>query len=104
MSRSLSLLPLCAASAAWPCRAADLQSPNILTQEEKLAGWVLLFDGRTMNGWDDPRLKTPPGDAWSIEDGCLKAHANPRMTEDLVKKDKLRELQLGAGHRILPGG
>jgi len=104
MSRSQSLFLSCAATALWPCCAADLQSPNILTQEEKLAGWVLLFDGRTMNGWDDPRLKTPPGDAWSIEDGCLKAHANPRMTEDLFTKEKFRDFELVVDWRISPGG
>jgi len=104
MSRSLSLLLLCATTAAWPCRAADLQGPNILTQDEKVAGWVLLFDGRTMNGWDDPHLKTPPGDAWSIEDGCLKANANERITEDLFTKDKFRDFELVFDWRISPGG
>lgn len=103
MSRFLSLF-LCASIAAWRCGAADLQSPNVLTQEEKLAGWVLLFDGRTMNGWDDPRLKTPPGDAWSIEDACLKAKANPRITEDLFTKEKFRDFELVFDWRISPGG
>jgi hypothetical protein len=104
MSRSLSLFLSCAAATAWLSCAADLQSPNILTHEEKLAGWVLLFDGRTMNGWDDPRLKTPPGDAWSVEDGCLKAHANPRITEDLFTQEKFRDFELVFDWRISPGG
>lgn len=25
---------------------------NVLTSQEKAAGWVLLFDGQTLNGWD----------------------------------------------------
>jgi hypothetical protein len=75
-----------------------------LTNEEKLAGWVLLFDGRTMHGWDDPNLKTPPGDAWSIEDGCLKAHANPRITEDLFTVEKFRDFELVFDWRISAGG
>ena len=25
---------------------------NVLTPQEKAAGWVLLFDGKTLNGWD----------------------------------------------------
>jgi len=104
MSRSLSLLLLCAATAPWPCCAADPRAPNILTHEEKLAGWVLLFDGRTMNGLDDPRLKTPPGEAWTIEGGCLKAQANPHITEDLFTQEKFRDFELVFDWRISPGG
>jgi hypothetical protein len=104
MSRSLSLLLLYAANTAWPGGAADPQLPNTLTHEETLAGWVLLFDGRTMNGWDDPRPKTPPGDGWSIEDGCLKAHANPRITEDLFTQERFRDFEMVFDWRISPGG
>ena len=57
-----------------------------------------------MNGWDDPRLKTPPGDAWSIEDGCLKAHAHPRITEDLFTRQTFRDFELAFDWRISPGG
>ena len=103
MSKFLSL-SFCVATTLWPCCAADLQSLNALTHEEKLAGWVLLFDGRTMNGWDDPMRKTPPGDAWSIEDGCLQAHANPRITEDLFTKETFRDFELVFDWRISPGG
>ena len=45
-----------------------LQAQNTLTPEERKAGWILLFDGKSMKGWVDPRLKAPPGDAWTIED------------------------------------
>ncbi len=103
MSKFLSV-SFCVATTLWPCCAADLQSLNALTHEEKLAGWALLFDGRTMYGWDDPTRKTPPGDAWSIEDGCLKATANPRITEDLFTKENFRDFELVFDWRISPGG
>jgi hypothetical protein len=32
--------------------AALLGADNVLTSQEKAAGWVLLFDGKTLNGWD----------------------------------------------------
>ena len=98
------LFLFCAAATAWSCFATNPQSSNILTPEERRAGWILLFDGRSMNGWDDPRLKTPPGDAWSIEDGCLKAHANPRITEDLFTKEAFHDFELVFDWRISPGG
>jgi hypothetical protein len=78
--------------------------PPTLTPGEKLAGWTLLFDGRTMNGWDDPRAKTPPGDAWTIEDGCLKANAHPRIVEDLFTKMSFTGFELAFDWRISPHG
>lgn len=57
-----------------------------------------------MNGWDDPRLKTPPGDAWTVEDGCLKAHTNPRITEDLFTREAFHDFELVFDWRISPGG
>jgi len=101
--RSYLLAAVCAAF-VLSCRAADRNPPNTLTPEEKAAGWVLLFDGQTMNGWDDPRAKTPPGDAWSIEDGCLKANAKPRITEDLFTRDKYADFELAFEWRISRGG
>jgi Domain of Unknown Function (DUF1080) len=86
------------------CAAADRQTPNTLTADERTGGWTLLFDGSTMNGWDDPRLKTPPGDAWTIEDGCLKAKAHPRMTEDLFTNDTFDDFELVFEWRISPAG
>jgi hypothetical protein len=83
---------------------ADGPSPNTLAPDEKLAGWTLLFDGRTMNGWDDPRAKTPPGDAWTIEEGCLKAIAHPRIVEDLFTKASYTDFEFAFDWRISPHG
>ena len=58
--------------------ACASSQPNTLTPEEKSAGWTLLFDGTTMHGWNDTRLKAPLSNAWMVEDGCLKAQAKPQ--------------------------
>jgi len=94
----------CLAVSAAACCAADHEDGNALTPEEKAAGWTLLFDGKTMHGWDDPRMKSPPGDAWTIEDGCLKANRNPRITEDLFTQDTFTDFELMLEWRISPGG
>lgn len=91
---------LCAVVSALSCCAAD----NTLTREETREGWILLFDGRTMNGWDDPRMKSPPGDAWTVEDGCLKANRHPHITEDLFIKDTFVDFELVFEWRISSGG
>ena len=48
------------------------QNHNVLTDAEKTAGWELLFDGQTLNGWRDYNgtgLTAP----WVVEDGALAA-------------------------------
>jgi hypothetical protein len=67
------------------------------------SAWTSLFDGKTMNGWDDPRRKNPPGDAWSIDDGCLKAKRAPHITEDLFTRDLYRNFELVFEWRVAPG-
>jgi Domain of Unknown Function (DUF1080) len=78
--------------------------PNRLSADERAAGRRLLFNGKDMSGWDDPRKKSPPGDAWTIEDGCLKARANPAITEDLFTSETFHDFELSFAWRISPAG
>ena len=100
-TRIAALLTL-ATIAALPILAPAAE--NTLTDAEKADGWTLLFDGRTMNGWDDPRTKTPPGDAWTIEDGCLKSVRRPQIDEDLFTAQKYADFELDFDWKISPGG
>jgi len=67
------------------------------------SGWISLFDGKSMAGWEDPRQKVPPGDAWTLEDGCLKANHHPRITEDLFTDGLFRDFELEFEWRIARG-
>lgn len=88
---------LCAASLAF---AAD----NQLTAAEKAAGWRLLFDGKSYANWVDPATKTPPGDAFTIENGCIKAVAHPKIVEELFSKDLFRDFELEWDWKISSAG
>jgi hypothetical protein len=77
---------------------------NTLTAEEKSAGWKLLFDGQTMNGWLDPAKKVQPGDAWAVSDGCLKTVLKPRIEEDLVSADSFGDFELAFDWKISERG
>ena len=45
---------------------------NVLSEEEKAAGWKLLFDGQTAAGWSHWRTKKPLElDKWTVENGAL---------------------------------
>ncbi len=59
------------------------QTVNALTSQEKKAGWSLLFDGRTFNGW-----RMLAGDGWRIKDGALTAvpASSPRQSDILSEK------------------
>ncbi|HEX4810689.1 MAG TPA: DUF1080 domain-containing protein [Bryobacteraceae bacterium] len=84
--------------------AAGSERHNELTPAEKAGGWILLFDGHTFEHWRDPARLTPPGDAWTIEDECLKATAHPRITEELISSDSYSDFELQWDWRISPGG
>ena len=75
----------------------------VLTAAEKDAGWQLLFDGHSFDGWENPAGKQPPGNAWAIEDGCLKATAKPRIIEDLFTKATFRDFELMFDWKVAPG-
>jgi hypothetical protein len=57
------------ALAVWvrPVAAAD----NQLTEAEKKAGWILLFDGRTLDGWMTSGAKPSKR---PVEDGSINPH------------------------------
>jgi len=82
------------------CLCAALAGPLPCAAQ---SGWVNLFDGKTMAGWDDPRQKTPPGDGWSIDESCLKANAGAHITEDLFTKDVFRDFELQWEWKVAPG-
>ena len=84
-------------------KAAD-PAPNTLTADERAAGWILLFDGKTMNGWRDPRRMEPPGDAWTIADGAIQAVAKPRIVEDLFTEENWRDFEFQWDWRISRAG
>ena len=60
--------------------ALRAQAPNSLTKEEAAAGWKLLFDGSTLNGWEPhPASPTEPAaTAWRVEDGAIVCDGNRR--------------------------
>jgi cytochrome c len=49
---------------------ADETVPNTLTEAEKKAGFKLLFDGKTTDGWRGYKMKKMPS-GWKVIDGVL---------------------------------
>jgi hypothetical protein len=82
---------------------AFAQSANTLTPEEKQAGWILLFDGMSFEGWVDPNLKNPPAHAWTVIDGCIKTVPRAATREDLMSTAKFRDFEMTFEWRVAPG-
>jgi hypothetical protein len=93
-------MPIVLAAIGLMAMAAD----NTLTPAEKQAGFRLLFDGHSFSGWRDPASETPPGEAWVIEDGCLKTTSQPHITEDLITQESFGDFELKFEWRISARG
>lgn len=54
-------------------RVRHIAPDNTLTAEEKAAGWVLLFDGRTLDGWMNDKRQPSRS---PVEQGSINPHGN----------------------------
>lgn len=79
-----------------------IAEPNTLTDAEKAAGWKLLFDGKTTDGWVAIGKNTFPDKGWVIEEGTLK-HVAKGGGGDIVTKDRFDDFELEWQWRIGEG-
>ena len=97
--KKLSLSFLLAAIVMSAC-----QNHNVLSEAEKAAGWELLFDGQTLNGWRDyngTELTAP----WVVEDGTLAALGQGDDENGYIVTDKQYEnFELTFDWKISEGG
>ena len=105
------LLVLSVALSLAPASAAD----NQLTAAEKAAGWELIFDGKSLNGWRGYRLQGLPANlGWEVTGGTLHAKAvkydmsNIPMSEfrksELITERKFNDFELSWDWRIAHAG
>jgi hypothetical protein len=75
---------------------------NTLTSAEKAAGWKLLFDGKTLEGWHNFKRETVrPG--WQVKDGAL-ACVDPHDAGDIVTAEQFGAFELQLDYNISEGG
>ena len=59
--------------------ASAQNQPNTLAPKEAAAGWKLLFDGSTLNGWEPHMASaTEPAATWGVADGAIFCTGNKR--------------------------
>jgi len=73
---------------------------NVLTDEERAAGWRLLFDGHTPRGWHAyGKTLFPRG--WQVQNGCL-VRVGP--AGDIATDEVFGDFELSFEWRVLAGG
>lgn len=102
----ISVLALVLASSAVADEAAK---PNTLTKAEQKAGWKLLFDGKTFDGWRGYKMKEmPPG--WSVVDGAMvrvkggEGGKGAGGGDDIITKEQYASFELQIEWKIARGG
>lgn len=90
--------------------AAGQRAPAVgsLTTEEKRAGWTLLFDGASLDGWRGYRQSDATRTRWRVADGLLAVApgegAERPTPRDLISVSTFDRFDLAFEWRIAPGG
>ena len=80
------------------------QNHNVLTEAERAAGWELLFDGKTLNGWRDYGRAEVNG-PWVVENGTLSALGQGcDLTGYIITDRQFENFDLVFDWKISPGG
>ena len=118
LKRTIAVLVAAACAVTWTrtSRAADApknaetaaaattdEAPaNTLSIDEQQAGWKLLFDGKSLDGWHTFKSKEiRPG--WQIKDGALTC-ADPKNAGDLCTNDQYDWFELQLDYNISHAG
>lgn len=82
---------------------------NALTEKEIADGWVLLFDGKSLEGWRGYGMDKAP-EAWSVVDGTLfikgsgTGEAHAETGGDLIYDKKFKNFRLKLEYKVSEGG
>ena len=79
------------------------QAPNTLTPAEQSAGWQLLFDGQSLDGWRAYRGDRLPESGWEITEGTVRTIPKAKGG-DLITRKKFQDFELTWEWRVAPGG
>src|SRR5262245_15859893 len=86
--------------------AQNYNPANKLSKAEEDAGWRLLFDGKSFEGWRGFHSDKVP-DGWAIEDGCIKktpAHGvMGQAGGDLITVDQFDNFEFSVEWKLAKG-
>lgn len=81
--------------------------PNFLSPAEKSNGWMLLFDGKTTNGWRGAHRTEFPKHGWKVENGTItvlkSTGGESENGGDIVTMDEYSAFELTVDFKITEG-
>jgi len=82
----------------------DLKAaPNTLTEKEQQAGWQLLFDGKTTDGWHGYNMQGIP-DVWTVSDGCIAINTEGgKESQDIITNGIYKNFALSLEFKLAQG-
>lgn len=87
--------------------SGSLSQPNTLTADEVKAGWRLLWDGKTSEGWRSAKAEQFPTHGWVMQDGVLSVRDNKGAEStgggDIITRKRYADFELVAEFKITPG-
>jgi hypothetical protein len=92
---------------AGAVHAAAKDAPNTLTAAEKKAGWKLLFDGKTTEGWRGFNRPAMPDKGWGVRDGSLGRIREPGEKGgpgDIITVEQFDNFELKLDYKVTAGG
>jgi hypothetical protein len=95
--------PFVALACLFASTAVAPAAENTLTPAEKKAGWELLFDGKSFNGWRPYNKKNAPVTGWEVVDGTLHAIAKVKG-DQLITEKKYNDFELAWEWKLPPAG
>lgn len=105
----LLVLVLCGAQNYIPVETTEVGNTETLTDELQADGWVMLFDGKSLNGWKI--YKDRPNNTWEVSNGYLhckpvdeKAQGSGDKRSDLMSIAEFSDFELMFDWNIAAGG
>jgi hypothetical protein len=91
-----------------PSAKSDTAPSNRLTDAEKRAGWTLLFDGTSLNGWRAYKRPDASGTRWKVENGLLTIDPSDgkdtRGALDIISTGQYDRFELVWDWKVAEGG
>ncbi|HEY0706104.1 MAG TPA: DUF1080 domain-containing protein [Polyangia bacterium] len=88
-----------------PLTGGAAPDPNAVSADERAAGFVSLFDGRTGRGWRGYRRAGFPSAGWTIQAGVLEhgGGSGKATGNDLISEAQYDDFELRLEFRLAPG-
>jgi hypothetical protein len=87
--------------------AAEVTPNNTLSDAEKAAGWRLLWNGQTSEGWRTPKSEQFPTRGWGMTNGVISVKSSGGGESagggDIITKERFSNFELSVDFKLTEG-